>query len=186
VQVLHPPNVIIIIAWVEIINPLFQSKISIVIGVDIVFASTRFCNEFFNLRLHFLDWFLLFITHGESELLCDYNEIMCRYCHCIAVPWGGRATSIQGIKEGSLLLLLVLAVKNEGGVGCYEKGIVPKEWWNPKMLNLNGTYAGSSIENVSNGKIEMTSVDLFQKESLLLSVLELKNNFKNLKINFKL
>ncbi len=65
--------------------------------------------------------------HGESDLLCDYNEIMRRYCQCITVPWDGWATLIQGIKGGSLLLLLVLAVKNEGGVGCYEKGIVPKE-----------------------------------------------------------
>jgi hypothetical protein len=72
------------------------------------------------------------------------------------VPWGGQATLIQGIKGGSLLLLLVLAVKNEGEIGCYEKGIVPKEQWNPKMLNLNGTYAGSSIKNISNGKKEMT------------------------------
>ncbi len=102
--------------------------------MDIVFALTRFCDDFFNLHLHFLNRFLLFTTHGESALLWDYNEIMCRYCHCIAVPWDGRATSIQGIKGGSLLLLLVLAVKNEGGVGCYEKGIVPKERWNPKML----------------------------------------------------
>ncbi len=124
--------------------------------MDIVFALTRFCDEFFNLRLHFLDQFFLFTTHGESELSCDYNEIICRYCHCIAVPWGGWATLIQGIKGGSLLLLLVLAVKNEGGVGCFEKGIVPKEQWNPKMLNPNGTYAGSSIKNVSNGKEEIT------------------------------
>jgi hypothetical protein len=65
--------------------------------------------------------------HGENELLCDYNEIMRRYCYCIAVAWGGWVTSIQGIEGGSLLLLLVLAVKNEGRVGCYEKGIVPKE-----------------------------------------------------------
>jgi hypothetical protein len=50
----------------------------------------------------------------------------------------------------------VLAVKNEGGVSCYEKGIVPMERWNPKMINLNGTYAGSSIKNVSNRKKEMT------------------------------
>jgi hypothetical protein len=57
--------------------------------------------------------------HGESELLWDYNEIMRRYYHCIAVPWGGRATLIQGIEGGSLLLLLVLAVKNEGGVGSF-------------------------------------------------------------------
>jgi hypothetical protein len=93
---------------------------------------------------------------GESKLLCDYNEIMLRYCHCITVPWGGWATLIQGIEGGSLLLLLVLAVKNEGGVRCYEKGIVPKEQWNPKMLNQNGTYAGSSIKNISNRKKEMT------------------------------
>jgi hypothetical protein len=72
------------------------------------------------------------------------------------VPWGGRAASIQGIKGGSLLLLLVLAVKNEGGVGCYEKGIVPMERWNPKMLNPNGTYTESSIKNVSNRTKEMT------------------------------
>ncbi len=132
------------LSWHE---SLFQSKISIVISVDIVFALTRFCNEFFNLHLHFLDRFLLFTMHGESELLCNYNEIMRRYCHCLVVQCGGRGTSIQGIKGGSLLLLLVLAVKNEGGVGCYEKGIVTKEQWNPKMLNPNGTYAGSSIKN---------------------------------------
>ncbi len=118
----------------------------IVIGVDIVFALTRFCDEFLNLCLHFLDQFLLFTMHGESELSCNYNEIMHRYCHCIVVPWGGWVTSIQGIKGGSLLLLLVLAVKNEEGAGCYEKGIVPKEQWNPKMLNPNGTYAGSSTK----------------------------------------
>jgi hypothetical protein len=38
---------------------------------------------------------------------------------CIAVQWGGWPTSIQGIEGGSLLLLLVLAVKNEGGVGSF-------------------------------------------------------------------
>jgi hypothetical protein len=92
------------------------------IVVDIVFALTRIWDEFFQLRLQFLDQFLLFNTHGESELWCNYNEIMRRYYNCI-----GRATSIQGIEGGSLLLLLVLAVKNEGGVSCYEKGIVPKK-----------------------------------------------------------
>jgi hypothetical protein len=81
---------------------------------------------------------------------------MHRYYNCIAVPWGGQSTLIQGIEGRSLLMLLVLAVKNEIGVGCYEKGIVPKERWNPKMLNPNGTYAGSSIKNVSNRKKEMT------------------------------
>jgi hypothetical protein len=90
--------------------------------------------------------------HGESDLSCDYNEIMHRYYQCVTVLWGGWVALIQGIKGGSLLLLLVLAVKNEGGVGYYEKGIVPMERWNPKMSNPNGTYAGSSIENVSNRK----------------------------------
>jgi hypothetical protein len=59
--------------------------------------------------------------HGESELLCDYNEIMHRYYQFVAVPWGGWVALIQGIKGGSLLLLLVLAVKNEEGVGFYER-----------------------------------------------------------------
>jgi hypothetical protein len=101
--------------------------------VDIVFALTRICNEFFQLRLQLLDQFFLFTMHGESELSCNYNEIMRRYYQCVAVPWGGQAALIQGIEGGSLLLLLVLAVKNEGGVSCYEKGIVPMERWNPKM-----------------------------------------------------
>jgi hypothetical protein len=81
---------------------------------------------------------------------------MRRYYQCVAVPWSGWAASIQGTEGGSLLLLLVLAVKNEGGVGCYEKGIVPMERWNPKMLHPNGTFAGSSIENISNRKKGMT------------------------------
>ena len=88
---------------VGIINPLFQSAISNVIGVDIVFASTSIHDELFQLRLQFLDLCLLFNTHDESELSYDYNEIMCRYCQCIAVRGGGRATSIQGIEGGSLL-----------------------------------------------------------------------------------
>ena len=73
--------------------------------MDIVFASTSIHDELFQLRLQFLDRFLLFSTHGDN------NEIMHRYCQCIAVRWGGRATLIQGIEGGSLLLLLVLAVK---------------------------------------------------------------------------
>ncbi len=47
----------------------------------------------------------------KSDLSCGYNEIMHRYCQCIAVRWGGQVASIQGIEGGSLLLLLVLAVK---------------------------------------------------------------------------
>jgi hypothetical protein len=56
----------------------------------------------------------------KSNLLCNYNEIMHRYCQCIAVQWGGQATSIQGIGGGSLLLLLVLAVKKrEVSIGSF-------------------------------------------------------------------
>jgi hypothetical protein len=63
------------------------------------------------------------------------------------------STRVLGLVAKVLtLLLLVLAAKNEGGVGCYEKGIVPMEQWNPKMLNPNGTYAGSRIKNISNRK----------------------------------
>ena len=48
----------------------------------------------------------------KSDQSCDYNEIMRRYCQCIAVRWGGQVASIQGIEGGSLLLLqLELAVK---------------------------------------------------------------------------
>jgi hypothetical protein len=36
---------------------------------------------------------------------------------CITVPWGGRAALIQGTKGGSLLLLLVLAVKKREVLG---------------------------------------------------------------------
>jgi hypothetical protein len=41
--------------------------------VDIVFASTSIHNELFQLCLYFLDRFLLFNTHGENDLSCDYN-----------------------------------------------------------------------------------------------------------------
>ncbi len=76
----------------------------------------------------------------KSDLSCDYNEIMHRYCQCIAVRWGGQATLIQGIKEGSLLLLLVLAAKKwEVLIGCLllekmKKEDIrngTKEQWNP-------------------------------------------------------
>ena len=39
--------------------------------MDIAFALTNIHNELFQLRLQFLDRFLLFNTHGESELFCD-------------------------------------------------------------------------------------------------------------------
>ncbi len=41
--------------------------------MDIVFASTSIRDELFQLRLHFLDRFLLLNTHGENDLSCDYN-----------------------------------------------------------------------------------------------------------------
>jgi hypothetical protein len=47
----------------------------------------------------------------KSDLSCNYNEIMRRYCQCIVVRWGGQVASIQGIEGRSLLLLLMLAVK---------------------------------------------------------------------------
>ncbi len=40
--------------------------LQIVIGVDIYFASTRICNELFQLRLQFLNQFLLLSTHGKK------------------------------------------------------------------------------------------------------------------------
>ncbi len=167
--------------------------------MDIYFASTRIRNELFQLRLQFLDWFLLFTTHGESELLCDYNEIMHRYCHCITVLWGRRAISIQSIKGGSLLLLLVSAVKKREGLALSflrrmkKRGY--KEWY-------QGTMESKEIKSKRNIRRKRYQKCLqwkkmtptlgfsfgriyFKKRSLLLSVLELKNNLKNLKINFK-
>ena len=56
----------------------------------------------------------------KSDLSCDYSDILHRYCQFIAVWWGGRATSIQGIEGGSLLLLLMLGVKKrEVSIGCF-------------------------------------------------------------------
>ncbi len=72
-------------SW-RIINLSFQSAIIIEIVVDIVFALTRSCNEFFQLRLQILYQFLLLTMHGESDPSCNYNEIIRRYCQCIAVP----------------------------------------------------------------------------------------------------
>jgi hypothetical protein len=51
------------------------------------------------------------------------------------------------------------------------------------MLNTNGTYAGSSIQTISNGKKEMTPTEGFSfgrfiKKKPFASVLELKNNLK--------
>ncbi len=60
-------------ALAGITNLPFQSAIIIDIVVDIVFASTSICDELFQLRLHFLDQFLLFNTHGENDLSCNYN-----------------------------------------------------------------------------------------------------------------
>jgi hypothetical protein len=70
---------------------------------------------------------------------------MHRYCQCIAVRWGGQLALIQDIEGGSLLLLLVLAVKKrEVLIGSF------------LLENPKGTYVGSGIKNVYNGKKEMT------------------------------
>jgi hypothetical protein len=64
----------------------------------------------------------------KSDLSCDYNEIMHGYCQCTAVQWGGQVTLIQGIEGGSLLLLLVLAVKKrEVSIGCFLLEKIRKE-----------------------------------------------------------
>jgi hypothetical protein len=55
------------------------------------------------------------------------------------VQYGGWVTSIQGIKERSLLLLLVLAVKNEGRGWLLEKNVKKKEEefiTNPNMADI--------------------------------------------------
>jgi hypothetical protein len=79
--------------------------------VDIVFASTRICDEFFNLHLHFLDRFLLFNTHGDNNLLCDYNV------HCSVVGWSG------GIDPRHQRRIIAAAIgvgyEKEGGVRSF-------------------------------------------------------------------
>jgi hypothetical protein len=117
------------------------------------------------------------------------------------VRWGGWATLIQGIGGGSLLLLLVLAVKKmEVSIRSFllekdeERGY--KEWY-------QGTMESIEIKSKRNirrkryrkrlqWKKEMTPTLGFsygrffsKKRSLVQSDLHLKNNFKNLKINFK-
>jgi hypothetical protein len=73
---------------------------------------------------------------------------MHRYSQCIAVWWGGRTTSIQGIEGGSLLLLLVLAVKKrEVSIRCFllEKDEERrwKEWY-------QGTMESTEIKSKKN------------------------------------
>jgi hypothetical protein len=59
-------------------------------------------NSFDSVSNSLIDFF--FLTHMVRIIYCATTM-------CIAVPWGGWAASIQGTEGGSLLLLLVLAVK---------------------------------------------------------------------------
>ncbi len=120
--------------------------------MDIVFASTSIRDELFQLHLHFFDRFLLFNTHGENDLSCDYNV------HCGAVRDSGDINPRH--RRRIMLLLLVLAVKKREVSGLSFLRRMRKEdrrngtkvRWNPLRLNPKGTYVGSGIENVDNGK----------------------------------
>ena len=91
--------------------------------------------------------------------LLNYNEIMHRYCQCIAVRQDGWVASIQGIglamkkREVSSgrsrvfsFLRRMRKERMEGGVEPRYKGI-NRDWIQ------KGTYEGSGIKNVDNGKI---------------------------------
>ena len=115
--------------------------------MDILFGSTRICNEFCQLDLQLLDWFLLMLstTYGESELSCNYNEIMRRYCNLHPVT----GINLRASKERSLLLPAVgFDLKAWGQRSAVYSGdnrekererrwkrIVPKLWRNPLSLN---------------------------------------------------
>jgi hypothetical protein len=63
-QFRHPPNVMIVMERIGIINPLFQCSVVIAIPLDILFAPTGFLDELCQLLLQLLDRFLLSATHG--------------------------------------------------------------------------------------------------------------------------
>ena len=63
-QFRHPPNVMIVMERIGIINPLFQYLVVIVIPLDILFAPTGFLDELCQLLLKLIDQFLLFTAHG--------------------------------------------------------------------------------------------------------------------------
>jgi len=63
-QFRHPPNVMIVMERIGIINPLFQCLVVIVIPLDILFAPTGFLDELCQLLLQLIDRFLLFTAHG--------------------------------------------------------------------------------------------------------------------------
>jgi hypothetical protein len=81
-----------------------------VIAVDLVFASTSICDELFQLRLHFLDRFLLFNTHGENDLSFDYNV------HCSAMR------DLGDIDPRHRRRIIAAAI----GVGCEKEGGVDR------------------------------------------------------------
>ncbi len=81
------------------------------IAVDIVFASTSIRNELFQLRLHFLDQFLLFNTHGENDLLFDYNV------HCGAVRDSGNINPRH--QRRIIAAAISVGCEKEGGVRSF-------------------------------------------------------------------
>ncbi len=74
--------------------------------MDIIFASTSICNELFQLRLHFLNRFLLFNTHGENDLSRNYNV------HC------GAVRDLGDINPRHRRRIIAAAI----GVGCEKVG----------------------------------------------------------------
>ncbi len=66
-QIFHPPNMIIIVERIGIINPLFQCLVVIVIRFDILFAPAGFLDELCQLLLQLINRFLLSATHGVCE-----------------------------------------------------------------------------------------------------------------------
>ncbi len=74
--------------------------------MDIIFALTSIRDELFQLRLHFLDQFLLINTRGENDLSCDYNV------HC------GAMRDLGNINPRHQRRIIAAAI----GVGCEKEG----------------------------------------------------------------
>ncbi len=79
--------------------------------MDIVFALTSIRDESFQLHLHFLDRFLLFNTHGENDLSCDYNV------HCSAVRDSGDIDPRH--QRRIIAAAISVGCEKEGGVGSF-------------------------------------------------------------------
>ncbi len=83
------------------------------IAVDIIFALTSICDELFQLRLHFLDRFLLFNMHGENDLSCDYNV------HHCAVKGSGDIDPRYRRRIIAAAIAIGVGCKKEGGVSFF-------------------------------------------------------------------